>query len=176
MTHGTALEGLRLGNLGAVICCEHFLEFCVRTGEIKGFFGLEMPLGTQAALAPPSASLLSPTSISSQHPTSCFHSIHTIPRTGAAPWDEGQGLCLAASTPPPAPAPGGTDAPEGSGGLGRGDSPRHPPAQPLNPGVGSGFNPRSAAPGCIAMGDAGLGTGRRTPLSSLCAAFCSPLP
>lgn len=67
------------------------------------------------------------------------------------------------------------DAPSGGPGAG-GDSPGHPPALPLNPGVGSGFNPRSPAPGCIAMGNAGLGTGRRTPLSSLCAAFCSPLP
>lgn len=66
---------------------------------------------------------------------------HTSPRTGAAPWDEGRGGD-GASPAPPAPAPAGTDTPEGSDGLGRGDSPRHPPALPLNPGVGSGFNPQ----------------------------------
>lgn len=53
VAHGTALEGLKLGNLAVVICYEHFLEFCVKTGGIKGFFGLEMPLGTQRLLLHP---------------------------------------------------------------------------------------------------------------------------
>lgn len=53
VAHGTALEGLKLGNVAAVICYEHFLEFCIKTGGIKGFFGLEVPLGTQRLLLHP---------------------------------------------------------------------------------------------------------------------------
>lgn len=53
MTDGTALEGLGLDSLGAVICYEHFLEFCVRTRGIKDFFGLEIPLETERLLLHP---------------------------------------------------------------------------------------------------------------------------
>lgn len=126
------------------------------------FPGAREAAGDTVALAPPSASLLSPTASVVLHPQLAPiipppASTGSTPAREAAlipPGKEGQQFPRFASLLPPhllRRAPGGDDCPRGlllqktpSGGLGGGTHPSAPPpARLLNPPLGSGFNPRS---------------------------------